>query len=92
MRWRLVSPDGLAWRKFEDELVLRNARTGDTHLLEALAAEVFEILLKAGAAMEIDELVSRLSETGQPDDEWYASVRAVLEEFQRLGLAEANSD
>ena len=54
MRWRTVPPESLAWRKLDDQVVLRNALTGSTHLLEPFAAQVF-LALVAGAPVGADE-------------------------------------
>ena len=92
MRWQLASPDALAWRELEGEIVVRNAQTGSTHLLEPLATEVFRLLVARSEGLSIEELVAALRVEGDADDEWYARVQTVLAEFKRLGLAEARSN
>ena len=90
MRWRIVPRQHLAWHSFEDELVVRNAQTGNTHLLEPLSAQIFLALLKGKGPMGIDDLRARVagSEPGDnSNDEWRTAILAVLNEFQRLGLA-----
>lgn len=90
-RWQLVSPDALSWRELEGELVVRNAQTGSTHLLEPLAGEAFRVLMAAGGQLSVPELVAQLRSPEEPEDEWYAAVESVLEEFRRLGLAEVHT-
>lgn len=63
----------LTWRELEGELVVRNARTGSTHLLDPFAAAVLRALIEADP-----DLFERLDRT---------NVEAVLSEFERLGLA-----
>jgi PqqD family protein of HPr-rel-A system len=82
----------LIWRELDSELVVRNARSGSTHLLEPLAGEVFRTLVEADAPMSVADLVARLREGSDAQDEWFAALEAVLSEFQRLGLVEPEAD
>jgi hypothetical protein len=82
LRWRTVYPEALSWRELEGELVVRNACTGSTHLLNSLAGEVFRALVEAEAGIGVAELTARL-------DEDTSSIEAVLADFERLGLASA---
>lgn len=88
MLWHTVAREALTWRELDGELVVLNARTGSTHLLESLASEVFRILVEARGGLSLAELVTRLSEGMDAQGDWPAAVEAVLSEFQRLGLAE----
>jgi len=90
LRWHTVPPEDLTWRELDGELVVRNARSGSTHLLEPLAGEVLRALLEAEDGMTISDLVAQLREDTATEgvSEWLAAVESVLSEFQRLGLAE----
>ncbi len=90
MRWHTVPVEALTWRELDGELLVRNACSGSTHLLEPFAGEVLRILLEANAGMSIPDLVARLRGDTAAEDisEWSAAIEAVLSEFQRLGLAE----
>lgn len=90
LRWHTVPPEALIWRELDGELVLHNARSGSTHLLEPLAGEVLRTLLDAGSGMSVSDLVARLRDDSADEDiaEWFAAIEEVLSEFQRLGLAE----
>jgi len=90
LRWHTVPPVDLTWRELDGDLVVLNARSGSTHLLEPLAGEVLRALLEAEDGMTISELVARLREDNVAEgvSEWLTAVEAVLSEFQRLGLAE----
>ncbi|HVC11498.1 MAG TPA: HPr-rel-A system PqqD family peptide chaperone [Burkholderiales bacterium] len=88
MRWHTIPPDDLIWRELDGELVVRNARTGNTHLLEPLAAEVLRALTEAQAGLTVADLVARLRDDAATEDEWSGAIEAVLTEFERLGLAE----
>ena len=88
LRWRSISPDAIVWREWDGEFVVRNERSGSTHLLAPLAGEVLQALLEADGAMSLAEIAARLgdpSATDMPDQ--YATIDAVLSEFKRLGLA-----
>jgi hypothetical protein len=74
LRWHCPT-EAFIWRELEGELVVRNARTGSTHLLDPFAAAVLRALIEADIG-------------GSPPAVWSAEVEAVLDEFQRLGLAE----
>lgn len=89
--WHAVPSEELIWRELDEELVVRNARTGNTHLLEPLAAEVLRTLLESEAGLSALELVSRLRDGEGTEDEWETSIEAVLSEFERLGLAEGST-
>lgn len=90
MRWHTIPTEELAWRELDGQLVVLNARSGSTHLLEPLAGEVLRSLTEEKAGMTVPELVERLHGHAAEEDvaEWSAAVEAVLSEFQRLGLAE----
>jgi hypothetical protein len=51
--WHLVAPQSLAWRQWDDAIVLYNDETGSTHQLGALCGEVMVELLRhpSGLAM-----------------------------------------
>jgi PqqD family protein of HPr-rel-A system len=57
--WRIAAPAQLSWRSWEGEIVLYNDRSGNTHHLEAVAAEAFEALLAAPA--DQTELAGRVA-------------------------------
>lgn len=42
--------------------------------------------------MSVADLVARLREGSDAQDEWFAALEAVLSEFQRLGLVEPEAD
>lgn len=90
LRWRSVSPDAIAWREWDGEFVVRNERSGSTHLLGPLAGSVLQVLLEADGALSVADISAALTDhpaaTVAPGR--YAAVDAVLSEFKRLGLAE----
>jgi len=91
LRWCSVPPDAIAWREWDGEFVVRNERSGSTHLLGPLAGSVLQVLLEADDAMSVADIAARLGDPSTaaaagPED--YAAIDAVLSEFKRLGLAE----
>jgi PqqD family protein of HPr-rel-A system len=87
LRWRTVPVEGLACHRFDGELLVRNAATGDTHLLESLAAEVFSLLMHTPDGLTPADLASRLGDAAEQKD-WTAAMDDLLRDFKRLGLAE----
>ncbi|HEV8259861.1 MAG TPA: HPr-rel-A system PqqD family peptide chaperone [Burkholderiales bacterium] len=89
LRWRSVPSDAIVWREWDGEFVVRNERSGSTHLLGPLGGSVLQVLLKADGALSVADISGRLGESAAaaaPDQ--YAAIDAVLSEFKRLGLAE----
>jgi PqqD family protein of HPr-rel-A system len=91
LRWSPVSPDALARRDFDGDIVVRNARTGSTHLLERFPAEVLRALMEAEGPLSVADLEARLRlrcVRVDDDEQWSTAIEEVLSEFHRLGLAE----
>jgi PqqD family protein of HPr-rel-A system len=88
--WRSVPVDAIVWREWDGEFVVRNERSGSTHLLGALAGAVLQVLLEAEALLTVAEIAARLNDPRSiaraPDLQ--AAIEQVLSEFRRLGLAE----
>jgi PqqD family protein of HPr-rel-A system len=55
--WRALTPQALAWRQWDDELVLYNDATGSTHHLGAIGADVLLALLRHPSGIAMDTLV-----------------------------------
>lgn len=86
MRWHTVPPEVLSWRDLDDQLVVRNAQSGNTHLLAPLAGEVLRILLSANETMTLAEIADRVRGEEPEDPEWAAAVADVLPGLERQGL------
>jgi len=87
-RWRSVPHEAIAWREWDGELVVRNERTGSTHLLGPLAGRVLQALLEADGTRSAAELEAGLGDQPAAASDGNVAIDAVLSEFQRLGLAE----
>ena len=89
-RWRRVPRDAIVWREWDGEFVVRNERSGSTHLLGPLAGRVLQVLLEADDALSVGAIAARLGDpqTGEEDVDGCAAIDEVLAEFHRLELAE----
>jgi PqqD family protein of HPr-rel-A system len=91
LRWSSLSADAIAWREFDGVIVVRNARTGSTHLLERFPAQVLRTLMAADGPMNVPELEARLRLPAPSDEDgaqWSTAIEEVLRDFNRLGLVE----
>ena len=89
-RWRLVDPSGIRIQRFDDDALVFNPITWETHLLNGVGMRVLDALA-AGPRREV-ELVAELY-GGDADDADFASKRdeiaRFLDDLATLGLAEA---
>ena len=88
--WRAAPPDALAWREWDDEVVVFNQYTGSTHLLNEIGGEVLRRLIAAERGATVEALAAGLSADPSVADDagWTGAVAEVLSEFARLGLAQ----
>jgi PqqD family protein of HPr-rel-A system len=88
--WRSVPVDAITWREWDGEFVVRNERSGSTHLLGPLAGAVLRVLLEAEAGLCVAEIASRLKDppSAASGSSLNAAIDEILSEFRRLGLAE----
>jgi PqqD family protein of HPr-rel-A system len=91
--WRSVSVDAIVWREWNGEFVVRNERSGSTHLLGPLAGEVLRVLIDAGEGLSVADIAACLGHgtKAASDSSLPAPIEEVLSEFKRLGLAEPES-
>ena len=86
----------LCWRRFDDEMVVRDSRHGRTHLLSAFAADTLAALLSARSACTVDEVAQGIlaglhSSRFKLSAGERASVASIVGELLRLGLVETRS-
>ena len=88
-RWRCVPPDAIVWREWDGEVVVRNERSGSSHLLGPLAGRVLQVLLEADDALSVGAIAARLDDQQAiaANSDWCAAIDVVLAEFHRLELA-----
>lgn len=87
-RWQVCGPAGLARVEWDGEVAIYHRGSGDTHLLDPLAAELLRAL-ETGPRSDAD-LVSLLSElvSPQPESPPQAVVETILGELRRLNIIE----
>ena len=87
-RWRAPSGSLLRWRSWEHEFIVYDSGSGQTHLLDPIAAETLRILERVSASPH--ELFQLLAESLQikPDGELSSYLEKLLPKLERLGLVE----
>ena len=85
--WRLPVGAELLWQKWDDEVIVFNTASGQTHLLDALsAATLREIESRPGG---INQLADRLAERFELDGaDLSQRLTEVCARFDELGLVE----
>jgi len=92
MVWRVAPSAEFRWRHWDDESVLYDPRSGQTHLLTALAADVLLALEEAaGDAPELAAMVARQRQL-DPAPELTGDIAALLQQLDDLGLIERVPD
>jgi PqqD family protein of HPr-rel-A system len=86
--WQLISRSLLLWRAWDDEIVVYNVASGDTHHLDPLTSEAFDILLQSPA--DAAELAQRIATSldVERSDELDNAVELIVRRFQGSGLVE----
>lgn len=81
-----VSCAELHWRSWDDDVVVFNECSGDTHLLNLAGAEILRFLIERPANLGdlIDLLARRLDV--EADEHLSAYIKSALVDFARLGL------
>ena len=76
----------LIWREWDDEHVIYHRASGETHLLNAVAAATLRALERS--ALTLDELCERIAAEFHADtpEAYRASLASLLTYFDDLGL------
>ena len=87
MTLKLHAQDGLIWRRWDDEYVVYNPASGESHLLDFVSAQGLMQLEKHVASTE--QLVNDLSLALEipADEELSRYVQQMVTELSELGLA-----
>jgi PqqD family protein of HPr-rel-A system len=89
VRWHLVSPAETAVLRFDDEALVFNPSSWETHLLNEAGALVLDALV--AGPRSIDEIVAQVeSEVAVPDD-FAGQVDTLLGQLESLGLVTASA-
>ena len=88
MKWRLMSDQALQLRSWDDEFVVYNNLSGDTHLLGSAAAHVLLELQKAPLdAINLSESLAPLLQA-ETDEELALQIEHLLADLDKLALIE----
>jgi len=86
--WRAITGFDLHWRCWDNECVVFHSGTGDTHLLNYLAAEALQALQEnPHTLMELTVRAARVSGVAS-NEELSQSMAELLNNMYRLGLIE----
>jgi PqqD family protein of HPr-rel-A system len=87
--WRAVAPARLAFREWDDEIVVYDDSTGSTHRLTPLAAQILRSLVRHPSGIVTDDLVAAIapSTTIEDDVSVASQVGRILAQLAELGLA-----
>lgn len=87
-RWALNQSASLSWKSFDDEFIVFNATSGDTHLLNRVSAEALRCLedSPATATQLARRVIERLGLPESHDTE--RQIAELLFRFDDLGLVE----
>ena len=88
MQWRLIDDNALQFRAWNEEFVVYNALSGDTHVLEIPAAEVL-LLLQRGP-MDLSSIAQGLARKWQCElgQTFLNELEMTLSEMHTLSLVE----
>lgn len=91
-RWTVAAPEALCWEQGEDESVLFDRRSGQTHLLTAVATECLQQLQNAD--LDLDQLTKILTVRFQAEPEQVTreQTNQMLMTLRELGLITAVRD
>lgn len=86
--WQVVPDLELRWLEWDDEFIVYNTGSGDTHLLNTLATALIQYLQQASASLSqlIDYSVNTLGVT--PDEDFEKNLKDLFAELERSGLIE----
>lgn len=93
VKWRLVPADSLCWREWDGEIIVFNDLTGNTHLLNPLAGLVLTRFVESRAMFSAADLTESIgqSEAVEQDVALIEAIGEVLDDLERLGIAECDS-
>ena len=89
MKWRLMSDQALQLRSWDDEFVVYNNLSGDTHLLGSAAAQVLLKLYQAPSdAITLAESLASLLKVEMMDESLAPQIENLLADLNALALIE----
>jgi len=90
-KWHATAGFKLLWHTWDDESVVYHTGSGDTHLLDSVAAFVLKTLEKK--TLNIFEIIETLSQDSDlvTDENFHEFISQLISKFNRLGLIERHS-
>ena len=87
-RWKVSPPRELLWRSWDDEFVVFDPLSGDTHVLNPVAAEALQVL--ESQAIDRDGLANHMAQAMgmETTDTLRRHMQQLLRKFVDLGLIE----
>ena len=86
-RWHCIAGDKLLWEHWDEESLLYDCRSGQTHSLTPLAVEV--VLLLQTGEFSLEEITGKLSNMFSGIQLPANEIHDLLDHFEALGLIEA---
>jgi hypothetical protein len=93
MNWRLIDASDIAWRTWQEEVVVYSTSSASTHHVGAAAGSVLMALLEHDRGLSVDEIFtlafaeSSLADVAPTPGE-RESIVSILNEFERTRLIE----
>ncbi|MGC2049774.1 MAG: HPr-rel-A system PqqD family peptide chaperone, partial [Gallionella sp.] len=88
IKWKLISNQALRFRIWDDEFVVYNSLSGDTHLLRSTAAQILLILQQVPSnATALTEALAPLLHV-EMNDEFIFQIEDILADLDTLALIE----
>lgn len=87
IKWQLPKSGAVHWRKWDNEAVVFDSRSGDTHLLGSLATEIIRHLEKISSTTA--ELTAALVHLARkPPSEFQVEIAEIVDDLSSLALIE----
>lgn len=88
LQWRIIDDDALEFRRWDDEVVVYNGLSGDTHLLDASTAEILLALRHTRLDMlSLAQLLARKWQC-EPTPDFLDELEMTLSNMHALSLVE----
>jgi PqqD family protein of HPr-rel-A system len=88
MEWRVISSSALHFRSWDDDFIVYNGLSGDTHLLGSTAAQILLKLQQApSTAIALSESIVPLMQA-EMDNELVFHIENILADLDTLALIE----
>jgi len=94
-RWHIPESEVIDWHEWGDEFVVRVASRAETHLLSSAAGSLLLALLDSRSPLTLETLYAKACGIAEPRSAdapamtagEHDSLRAIVADFERLGMA-----